>query len=129
MLDTFFVNAPEGARWPLDIDTLDQHLQQRFPGMNGWIRHAPVLHQNYLDFDVVLDGSRRTGSYHAGGPLILNDGDAEDWAPTIAWLLSILPAGTPAVVMRESNPEEIAPLPADPNPAQIQQILERIAPE
>jgi hypothetical protein len=129
MLDTFFVNAPEGDRWPLDIDTLDQHLQERFPGMNGWIRHAPVLSQDYLDFDVVLEGSRRAGSYYAGGPLILNDGDAEDWAPTIAWFLSLLPLGTPAVVMRESDPEEIVPLPADPSPAQIQQILEQIAPE
>lgn len=129
MLDTFFVNAPEGTRWPLDIDTLDQRLQERFPGMNGWIRHAPALAQDYLDFDVVLGGSRRTGSYYGGGPLILNDGDAEDWAPTIAWLLSLLPAGTPAVVMRESNPEAITSVPADPSPAQIQQILEQIAPE
>lgn len=129
MLDTFFINAPEGARWPLDIDTADQRLQERFPGMRGWIRHAPALGQDYLDFDVVLDGSRRTGSYYGGGPLILNDGDADDWAPTIAWFLSLLPPGTPAVVMRETNPEAITPLEPDPSPAHVQQILEAIAPE
>jgi len=127
MLDTFFVNAPQGTAWPLGIDTVDQRLQERFPGMQAWIRHAPVLNKDYLDFDVVLAGTRRSGAYYQGGPLILNDGDEADWAPTIAWFLSLLPPGTPAVSMRETNPDQIVPLPADPSTAQIQQLLEELA--
>ena len=126
MFDTFFVNSPQGTAWPLGIDAVDQHLQERFPGMQGWIRHAPVLGKDYLDFDVVLAGTRRSGAYYQGGPLILNDGDAADWAPTIAWFLGLLPAGTPAVTMRETNPDQIVLLPADPSAAQIQQILEEM---
>jgi hypothetical protein len=127
MLDTFFVNAPQGTAWPLGIDAVDQRLQERFPGMQAWIRHAPVLNKDYLDFDVVLAGTRRSGAYYQGGPLILNDGDEVDWAPTIAWFLSLLPPGTPAVTMRETNPDQIVPLAADLSAAQIQQVLEELA--
>lgn len=31
------------------------------------------------DFDIVLAGTRRSGAYYQGGPLILNDGDEEDY--------------------------------------------------
>lgn len=129
MLDTFFVSAPEGASWPLDIDTAQQRLQERFPGMHGWIRHAPVLARDYLDFDVQIDGDSRAGAYYAGGPLILKDGDERDWAATIAWFLSLLPPGTRAVAMRESNPEQITALPTDPSAARIQQTFESLAAE
>jgi hypothetical protein len=124
MLDTFIVSAPEGHWWPLEITAVGQRLRERFPEMRSRISHAPALGRDYLGFEIALAGTWRIGAYHGGGPLILNDGDAADWAPTIARFLGLLPARGPAVVMRESNPEHIAPLPPDPSPAQIQQVLE-----
>ena len=128
MIDSFFIAAPQGATWPLDIDTVDQRLQERFPGLRAEIVYSNIKREHYLSFDVDVDGTTRTGAYYVGN-LILNDGDEADWSPTIAWFLSLLPAGTPAVVMRETNPEEIPLLPADPSAAQIQQILEDLAVE
>jgi hypothetical protein len=126
MLDTFFIAAPQGSTWPLDIDTVDQRLQERFPGMRGEIVYSNSRRQHYLSFDIDVDGTTRTGAYYVGN-LILNDGDEADWAPTIAWFLSLLPPGTAAVTMRETNPDQIPLLPTDPSPAQIQQILEDLA--
>ena len=128
MIDSFFIAAPQGATWPLDIDTVDQRLQERFPGMHGEIVYANGKGEYYLSFDINIDGTTRTGAYYVGN-LILNDGDEEDWASTIAWFLSLLPAGTPAVVMRESNPDEIPLLPPDPSAGQVRQILEDLAVE
>ena len=128
MLDTFFIAAPQGATWPLDIDTVDQRLQERFPGMRGEIVYSNSRRQHYLSFDIDIDGTPRTGAYYVGN-LILNDGDEADWASTIAWFISLLPPGTPAVTMRESNPEQIPLLPADPSAAQIRDILVGLAVE
>ncbi len=127
MLDTFFIAAPEGTAWPLDIDTVDQRLQERFPGMRGWIKQAPSTGEDYLSFDLELHGSTRTGAYYTGRNLILRDGDESDWAPTIAWFLSLLPPGTPVVTMRETNPDQIVPLPCDGSAAQIQDVLAGLA--
>lgn len=126
MLDTFFIAAPQGVTWPLDIDTVDQHLQERFPGMRGQIVYSNIKREQYLSFDLDVDGTTRTGAYYVGN-LILNDGEAADWAPTIARFLSLLPTGTPVVTMRESNPDEIVPLSVDASAAQIQEILEGLA--
>ena len=126
MLDTFFIAAPQGVAWPLDIDTVDRHLQERFPRMRGQIAYSNIKREHYLSFDIDVDGTTRTGAYYVGN-LILNDGDEADWAPTIARFLSLLPAGTPVVTMRETNPDEIVPLPTDANASQIQHILEALA--
>jgi hypothetical protein len=127
MLDTLFISAPEGASLPLSIDEVGHRLRERFPGMQTWMRHAPVSDKDYLDFDVVLTGTRRSGAYHEGGPLVLNDGDEAEWVPTIAWFLSLLPRGTPVVTMRETNPGAIVALPHDADAAQIQGVLADLA--
>ena len=126
MLDSFFIAAPQGATWPLDIDTVDQRLQERFPGLRAEIVYSNIKREHYLSFDVDVDGTTRTGAYYVGN-LILNDGDEADWAPTIAWFLSLLPPETPAVTMRETNPDQIVPLPADFSPAQVQKLLKELA--
>lgn len=127
MFDVFFITAPEGETLPLSIDDADRHLQERFPGMRGWIRHAPVSDKDYLDVDLVLTGTRRSCAYFRGGPLILWDGDEADWAPTIAWFLGLLPQGTEVVTMRETNPGTFVRLPPDASAAQIQGILADLA--
>lgn len=126
MLDTYFLTVPQDSTWPLDIDTVDQRLQERFPGMRGELVYSAIRRQHYLSFDIDIDGTTRTGCYYVGN-LILNDGEEADWASTVAWFLSLLPLGAPVMVMRETNPEEISLLPPDPSPAQIQQILEDLA--
>ncbi len=127
MLDTFYLTAPEGSSWPLDLDTVDQGLQERFPGMRGWIERVAPTGEDTLEFDLELHGATRTGVYYDGGPLILRDGDEQDWAPTIAWFISLLPADTPVMTMRETNPEQIVPLPADASAARIREVLEGLA--
>lgn len=108
MLDTFVVSAPEGRMWPVEISAVSQCLAERFPEMRSRTSRAPVLGRDYLAFELMMNGMWRTGAYYRGGPLILNDGDAVDWAPTVAWFLGFLPPGSLAVVMRESNPQRIA---------------------
>jgi hypothetical protein len=96
--------------------------------MRAEVVYSNVKREYYLSFDIDVDGTTRTGAYYVGN-LVLNDGDEADWAPTIAWFLSLLPSGIPAVTMRESNPDEFPLLPADPSAAQIQEILEDLAVE
>ncbi|MGW3950818.1 hypothetical protein ACWEKM_07620 [Streptomyces sp. NPDC004752] len=54
--------------------------------------HTPVSDEDYLDFQMDLEGMTRTASYYDRSNLILGDGDPEFWADTIVWFLGLLPA-------------------------------------
>jgi hypothetical protein len=121
--DAIYIAAPPGTTWPLDRDTLDQRLQERFPDLRASLKHAPVRDQDYLDFETTLEGLPRHGAYFDRTHLILRDGPPALWADTVAWFLSLLPHDAEAVVMLEANPEHVAPLPRTATPEQITALL------
>lgn len=126
MNDAIYIAAPPGTTWPLDLDTLDQRLQERFADLRAFLKHAPVRDQDYLEFQTTLEGLPRHGSYFDRTHLILRDGPPSLWADTVVWFLSLLPADAEAVVMLETNPEHVAPLSRTAGPEQISALLEEL---
>ncbi|MFJ4676971.1 hypothetical protein [Kitasatospora sp. NPDC088783] len=126
MQDAIFVAAPEGTSWPLSVHDVEQQLQTRFPGIRTWHKYAPVSRCDYVDFEITADGEARHGSYFDRRHLILRDGTPEFWADTIAWLLALLPAATPAIAMVESNPDVMPPIPAGASTQQITDLLDSL---
>lgn len=126
MNDAIFIAAPPGTSWPLDLDTLDRRLQERFADVRASLKHAPVRDQDYLEFQTTIDGLPRHGSYFDRTHLILRDGPPALWADTVAWFLSLLPLDAEAVVMLETNPEHVAPLSRTAVPDQITALLEEL---
>lgn len=125
MQDAIFVAAAPGTTWPLTYQDVERHLEARFPGAQCSHKFAPVSRTEYLDFEMVLDDMSRHGSYFDRSHLILRDGSPQFWADTIVWFLGLLPAGTPAVAMVESNPEPTA-IPAGAEPQEIQELLDTL---
>jgi hypothetical protein len=121
--DKIYIAAPEGTSWPLDLDTAEARLRDRFPDIVTSRRTAPASGQDVLSFDVTIEGTPRHGIYVDGGNLTLSDGTPADWADTISWFLSLLPAGTPAFVMTEQNPRP-TPIPAATSADSIRDLLD-----
>jgi hypothetical protein len=55
----------------------------------------------------------------------LEDGDPAVWADTIAWWLSLLPAGTPTVTMTDANTNPVA-IETTSDAAQVRELLDRL---
>ncbi|MFB7620462.1 hypothetical protein [Kitasatospora sp. NPDC056181] len=126
MQDAVFIAAAPGTAWPLSREEADRHLRARYPDLRSWYKHAPVSDTDHLDFEVELDGLARHGSYFERSHLILRDGERAFWADTIAWFRQLLPAGTPVVVMAESNPDIALPLLPGANPREIGDLLQTL---
>ncbi|MFJ8443399.1 hypothetical protein [Kitasatospora griseola] len=127
MPDTIFVAAPEGTTWPLSGQDVERLLEARFPGVRIWHRYAPVSRSGYLDFEITVDGEPRHGSYVDHRHLILRDAEPGFWADDIAWFLGLLPPGTYAVAMVESNPDETRSIPAAATAQHIADLLDGLA--
>src|SRR5215813_7695882 len=118
MWDKLYVAAPEGTAWPLDLDTAEAKLRERFPEAVTARQTARASGQDYLSFDVPIEGMMRHGIYVEGGNLTLSDGAPADWAETVAWFLSLLPAGTPAIALPEHN-QQLTPVTPGATPDRI----------
>lgn len=127
MMTTIFVAAPEPGTWPLTLDQFEARLQERWPQTETFAHHAPISDQDYLDFQVDLDGMTRTASYYDRSTLILSDGDPEFWADTIVWFLGLLPTRAQAIAMVEVNPEHTALIPPGANAEEIRNLLDALA--
>lgn len=127
MMTTIFIAAPEPGTWPLPLDQFEPRVQERWPEAETFLRHAPVTDEDYLDFQVEIDGMTRTASYFDRSNLILNDGDPAFWAETVRWFLQLLPADTQAVAMVEVNPEYTVPVPPGASAEQIRDLLDGLA--
>jgi hypothetical protein len=123
MWDRLYLAAPEGTRWPLDLDTAEARLHQDYPEVVTSRHTARSSDQDYLGFDLPIDGVPRHGIYVNGGILTLSDGTPTDWADLIAWWLSQLPAGTPVIAMTEHNPQ-LTPVAGNATPQQIRDLLD-----
>ncbi|MFF0390495.1 hypothetical protein ACFYS8_17660 [Kitasatospora sp. NPDC004615] len=126
-MNAIYIAAPEGITWPLSGQDVERHLETRFPDVQIWHKYAPVSRSAYLDFEIDIDGEPRHGSYFDHRHLILRDAEPGFWADTIAWFLGLLPPGTNAVAMVESNPDEIRPVPAVATIRQITDLLDGLA--
>lgn len=103
--EDLFLGAPPGQNWPLSLDDVEPRLRERFPDAYIARRESAITGKSRLSFTVKLaDGTPRHGIYVDHDNLALTDGDASVWADTIAWFLSLLPPGTPTVVMRGEGP-------------------------
>lgn len=127
MQDSIFISAPPQKSWPLSITMVEARLKEQFPDVRCFREHLEVSDQHYLDFQMTLDGQLRTGVFFDHSYLILKDGPTTLWANTIVWFLSLLPAGTPAVAMVETNPE-VVPIPPRADAETIRQLLDSLTP-
>lgn len=108
MADSIFIAAAPSTTWPLDMTGLGGQLRSRWPEIHMTARHAPATNDDYLAFELDLDGGRRHGAYFDRKYLLLEDGTPKFWAETITWFLSLLPADARVVCMTEAVPEPIA---------------------
>jgi hypothetical protein len=125
MWDKLYIVAPQGTTWPLDLDTAEQRLRERFPTAITSRQTAQASARDYLSFDIPIDGTPRHAIYVNGFNLTLSDGTPGDWADTISWFLSLLPRGTPAIAMTEHNSQPTS-LPPDASPEVIRDVLDNL---
>ncbi|MER7850897.1 hypothetical protein ABTZ03_44030 [Kitasatospora sp. NPDC096077] len=125
-MDTIYLGAAPGTTWALTPEEAEEHLQVRFPGMESWLKHAPVSDKDYVDFDVEVDGEVRQCSYFGGGQLILRDGDPAVWADTIAWFLGLLPPEARTVAMVAANPDNVRVVPPGSSTSEIEGLLQSL---
>lgn len=125
MQDAIFIAAPPGIDWPLTMDDFEAGIRERHPDVLCTAKHEPIGDEDYLAFEVDIDDERRHGSYFDRAQLILRDAPPAFWADTIVWFLSLLPAGTPAVAMVETNPDP-APIPPQASADDIRNLLEAL---
>ena len=113
MDDSIYLGTPPGQSWQLTAVSLAEQLRLRFP--DAFLRQvtSAVTGAEALDFEVVLDdGDTHSGTFSETGVLALSDGTPQLWADTIAWFLTLLPAGDVVFGMREGNPTP-TPFPAE----------------
>jgi hypothetical protein len=125
MQDGIFIAAPPGADWPLTIEDFEVRILERYPDALCTAKHEAIGDEDYLAFEVDIEGERRHGSYFDRAQFILRDAPPAFWADTIVWFLSLLPAGTPAVAMIETNPD-IVPVPPGASADEIRNLLEAL---
>jgi len=123
MWDKLYIGAPQGTTWPLDLDTAEERVRGRFPNAITSRETAQPFARDYLSFDVPIDGTPRHAMYFDGFNLTLSDGSPADWADTIAWFLSLLPRGTPAIAMSEHNSQP-TPISTEASPEIIRDLLD-----
>lgn len=126
MQDAIFIAASPGTSWPLTIEEFEVRIRERYPEVLTSAKYEPVGDHDYLAFEVDLDGERRHGSYFDRSHLILSDAPPAFWTDTIVWFLALLPAGTPAVAMVETNPDTV-PVPPGATADGVRELLDALA--
>jgi hypothetical protein len=125
MADSLFVAAAPPTGWPLDLAGLESQLRTRWPEAHTAVRHSPATDEDYLAFEIDLDGERRHGAYFDHKYLLLEDGTPRFWADTIVWFLALLPRDAQIVCMTEGVPEPI-PMPRYADADQVTSVLESL---
>lgn len=125
MADSIFVAAAPPTSWPLDLTSLEGQLRSRWPEARTAVRHSPATNEDYLAFEVDLDGERRHGAYFDHQHLLLEDGTPTFWAETITWFLALLPGDAQVVCMTEAVPEPI-PMPRHADVDHVISVLESL---
>jgi hypothetical protein len=66
--------------------------------------YSPAINKNCMSFYISLAEQTRYGAYFEHHNLSLSDGSIEDWADTVAWFLTLLPADAQTVCLLEAVP-------------------------
>ena len=74
MADSIFVAAAPATTWLLDMAGLASQLRTRWPEVHTSTWHSPATDENYLAFELDLDGECRHGAYFDHRYLLLEDG-------------------------------------------------------
>lgn len=117
--------APPGTTWPLDLDQFETALHRQYGDIPTNRTPSAVADDTYLMFAVTIDGETRNATYSSRGVLSLADASPLQWAPTILWLLSLLPPGIPVVALTDHHEEPVA-LPTDYTAASLNAFLEQL---
>lgn len=125
MSDAIFIAAPPNTTGPLDLAGFERELRARWSEVHTAARQAPATNEDYLAFELDLDGEGRHGAYFDHRYLLLEDGTPAFWADSIAWFLSLLPIDAQVVCMAESAPQP-TPMPRQADPGQITTVLESL---
>jgi hypothetical protein len=120
--------APPGTVWPLDLDQFEAALNVQYGDIPVVRTPSAIADDTYLMFAITIDGEPRNATYSSRGVLSLADASPLDWAPTIVWLLSLLPTGVPVVTMTDQHEEPVV-LPGDRTPESLNAFLEQLAAE
>ena len=122
---SLYLVAPEDQPWPIGLDTAEASLREHWPAARITRQVSAVNGSSYLSFDVTVNGAPRWGTYSDRTGLSLSEGSPADWADTIAWFLTLLPAGSTALAMAEENPQ-LTPLPANAAAPFVREVYERL---
>ncbi len=125
MSDAIFIAAPPNTTWPLDLTDFEGSLQTHWSDVHVTPRHAPATNEDYLAFELDLEGERRHGAYFDHRYLLLEDGTPALWADTIAWFLGLLPTDAQVVCMTEAVPQPI-PMPRQASADQVIAVLDSL---
>jgi len=120
-----YVASPEGRSWPIDLDSAESSMRDRWPDGHFSRPISTITGTPYLTFDVNVAGVPRYGTYAGGECLTLSAGSPQVWASTIVWFLGLLPEGEPALALAEDN-RELAPIPAGASIDDIVELYERL---
>jgi hypothetical protein len=119
-----YIGQPQPQPLPITLEQFQRALTDRYPDTSATRMDLPRgVHG--VAFTLNLDGEQRTGTLYSNGYLILEDGDGAVWAPTIAWLLTLIPNHA-VEMMAEVNSPTSAPIPADATPADNTAIYEAL---
>lgn len=124
MRTTIYLSAPEGQRWRLDADTVEERIQHRWPQVA--VRRTTGRATGSERLSCAIDLGEQEGRlvYQQGGPLVLDDGEPGEWSDTIAWFLAMLPAGSGTVAMTGHN-RAVVPVARGATADQIRDLLDR----
>jgi hypothetical protein len=122
---SLYLVAPEGQPWPISLEAAEASLRAHWPAARITRQTSAVNGATYLSFDVTVNGTPRWGTYADRTGLSLSEGSPADWADTIAWFLTLLPAGSTALAAAEENPE-LTPLPPEATAPTVRELYERL---
>lgn len=125
MRTTIFIAAPPGGTWPLAMGGFEVELRSRWPEVWTARRTSAITSEEYLAFEIDIEGESRHGAYFDHRSLHLQDGTPEFWADTIVWFLSLLHRDAGVVCMTEHAPEPTS-LARDATADQIVAVLDAL---
>ncbi|MFJ9692351.1 hypothetical protein [Kitasatospora sp. NPDC101183] len=123
-MDDIHLAAAPGTRWYLGLNEVEAFLRTHLPELRLWRPRSTDSGQTYLSFSVDLDGMGRQGCYFEDGHLLLEDGDPQVWAPTLAGFLRMLPAGAQVVTLLSSDPETVLEVSPFTDERGVRELLE-----
>lgn len=97
MKDGIYIAAPPAQPWQVSVEDVESWFRERWPDAvidrehDSLTGQGSLTGQDCLDFEVILGGELRRGSFHDPDQLTLRDASPEFWAEFTAWFHNRLP--------------------------------------